>query len=181
MSIESILRIHYLLVAWAGHQIQLTETKGRSSTTLLETQAAMLTRYQQAVELFFAAESPLFADCERPTVLLKENLLTMKGDGISGASLWRKFGEMKTYVLNSINPAWLRAISIAAGASDSEFPGVVNIDEALMKVREELWLVKQENGLRKRIRREIQAFNVDWSLFLAIFLCYCIFIIVIYF
>lgn len=159
---ESILRIHYLLVGWAGHQIQLTETKGRSSSGLLETQAAMLTRYQQAVDLFFASESPLFTECERPSTLVKDNLLTMKGDGISGASLWRKFGELKTYVLNSINPAWLRAISSAAGASNSEFPGVVNIDEALIKVREELWQIKQENGLRKRIRREIQAFHIDW-------------------
>lgn len=165
---EVALRIHYLLVAWAGHLV--SQSGKEKHLSLLEVQEMTVVAYQTGVQSFFSNENPIFPDAERPGGLVKESLLTMKGDGISGTSLWRKYGEMKSYIINHINPAWIKAtttvtsmgIANGNGGMVGDFPSGLTLEEVFQKVREDLWLLKEGQSLRKRIKREMQLFQNDW-------------------
>lgn len=163
---ESTLRIHYLLIAWAGHLSNLTVKE--KHLNLIEVQDMILSTYKNAVQTFFDHNNPLFPHIDRPYGLVPESLLHMKGDVISGVSLWRKFGELKSYVLNTINPIWIRCTTLRNGEEsvgereNGVFLTGRLMDEVYLNIRQHLWVVKEELAVKKRPKREIQPFNHDW-------------------
>ena len=154
---EYALKIHYLLVACAGNEV--SHAVKEKHLSLEDTQLLMTATYQEWAHNFFDPESQLFPEVDRATVT-SDNVLQMKGDGISGVSLWRKYGEVKSYILNHVNPIYLRLTQGAENTSAAP----LNMDQVLNVVREELWQVKEENAVRKqKHKKEIQPFNAEWS------------------
>eukprot|EP01037_Dinobryon_pediforme_P039636 gene39636-48357_t len=154
------LRIHYLLVAYAGN-LANQHVKDKH-LTLAEVQELILSTYRKAVNSFFEPESPLYPQVERPPGMHPETLLNMKGDTLTGVSLWRKYGEMKTYVLKYINPFWVRYSVAEEESRKSSTDSTRSVDDVYLKIRQYLWKLKEEHSIRKRPRRGLQPFNHDW-------------------
>ena len=139
-----LLRYHFVILALAGNDI----ATNCGTMSLVQIYDVMLIKYSEWVELFLRGST--HSEIPRPDRLNSAMLMVFGGKAVNGQSLWRKFGECKSCVLNHCNP-----LSVPPTSGQTR-------DDVLYTIREALWVSKETEAMTRRAKQTITPITAEW-------------------
>ena len=145
----------FVLIARAGMAIPSYEmTSAQIHVKMMKQFHDHVSAFVQSPATRLLSKDKYFRTCK----FMNDSVTTV--DEHDGMSLWRKFGDIKKYILNSLTPCYSKCLG-----KDGRIPSGKSKEEILVKTRELLFRNEQEAAKAKSKNPRgytIKEFSPDW-------------------